>query len=133
MAVGSFFEDESAPQVMVQVGNAGDSGIIEVFGMLWTVKGPTKGCILVQWNVHESTQGSAAMWDSHFRVSGATGSDLSLSECPKGSQNTDCMAASLLLHLTPQSSGYLRTCGHGPLIMISMYLSGQLTPLLRPS
>lgn len=48
------------------------------------------------------------MWDSHFRVGGAVGSDLQLSDCPKlsVSVNPKCKAASMLLHLTPQSSGY---------------------------
>ncbi|KAJ5211726.1 uncharacterized protein N7498_003372, partial [Penicillium cinerascens] len=104
---GSYFEDASNPQVMVQVGDVGDSGVIQISDMLFTVKGATAGCILMEWNVHESTQGSAAMWDSHFRVGGAEGSDLQMGNCPKGSDiNTDCIAASMLLHLTKQSSGY---------------------------
>lgn len=68
VAVGSFFEDESDPQVLVQVGVQGDSGLVEISDMLFTVRGPTAGCILMEWNIHESTQGSAGMWDSHFRV-----------------------------------------------------------------
>lgn len=48
------------------------------------------------------------MWDCHFRVGGAHGTDLQMSNCPKlsGSINKNCMAASLLLHLTATSSGY---------------------------
>lgn len=48
------------------------------------------------------------MWDSHFRVGGASGTDLQLADCPAGatSVNTDCKAASLLLHVTSQASGY---------------------------
>lgn len=50
----------------------------------------------------------AAMWDSHFRVGGAAGTNLQLSDCPAGasSVNRNCMAASLLLHVTSQASGY---------------------------
>lgn len=50
----------------------------------------------------------AGIWDSHFRVGGAVGSDLRLSDCPKltGSVNAKCKAASMLLHLTSESSGY---------------------------
>jgi hypothetical protein len=50
----------------------------------------------------------AGMWDCHFRVGGAKGTDLQMADCPKlsGSLNKKCMAASLLLHLTPTSSGY---------------------------
>lgn len=47
------------------------------------------------------------MWDCHFRVGGATGTDLQLGDCPKGtSVNTDCMAATMLLHVTETGSGY---------------------------
>jgi len=58
MGTGTFFQDVNNPNVMVQVGNAGDTGVIEISDMLFTVKGPTAGAILVEWNVHESTQGS---------------------------------------------------------------------------
>jgi hypothetical protein len=44
-----------------RVGNVGDSGIIEISDMLFSVKGPTRGAILMEWNVHESTQGSGMM------------------------------------------------------------------------
>jgi hypothetical protein len=79
----------------------------------------------MEWNVHESSQGSgmfskiscdkadahttvAAMWDSHFRVGGAEGTNVQLADCPTGQTvvNTTCMAASLLLHITKDSSGY---------------------------
>ena len=48
------------------------------------------------------------MWDSHFRVGGATGTNLQLSDCPAGasSVNKNCMAASLLMHVTSKASGY---------------------------
>ena len=106
MATGSYFEDENSPKVMVQVGNEGDSGDLEISGMLFTVQGPTAGCILMEWNVHEGSQGSAAMWDSHFRVGGSAGSRLTLDECPSGSVNDQCKAAAMHLHITKQSSGY---------------------------
>ncbi|KAL7912414.1 pectate lyase superfamily domain-containing protein, partial [Trichoderma velutinum] len=108
VAVGAYFYNQTSPKVLVQVGNEGDSGIVEISDMLFTVKGPTAGCILMEWNVHESTQGSSGMWDSHFRVGGAVGSDLQLADCPTGatSANTKCMAASMMLHVTKSASGY---------------------------
>ncbi|KAF4186957.1 hypothetical protein CNMCM7927_004692 [Aspergillus lentulus] len=108
MGTGSYFEDAKNPKVMVQVGNDGDSGVIEISDMLFTVQGSTAGAILMEWNVHEISQGSAAMWDSHFRVGGAEGTNLQLADCPTGQTvvNTKCMAASLLLHITKDSSGY---------------------------
>jgi hypothetical protein len=50
------------------------------------------------------------MWDSHFRVGGATGSDLQLSDCPVGSVNSACMAASMIMHITTDASGYFESC-----------------------
>jgi len=77
--------------------------------MLFTVRGGTAGAVLVEWNVKQSSPGSAAMWDSHFRVGGAIGTELQANNCPKltGQVNTGCIAASMLLHLTKSSSAYL--------------------------
>ncbi|KAH7034830.1 pectate lyase superfamily protein-domain-containing protein, partial [Microdochium trichocladiopsis] len=107
MGYGEYFANEDDPQVMVRVGNKGDRGVVEISDMLWSVKGNTAGAIMMEWNVHETTQGSAAMWDSHFRVGGAYGTDLTLNECPKGtSVNRKCMAAFLLFRVTKEASGY---------------------------
>ena len=46
------------------------------------------------------------MWDSHIRVGGATGTDLDIEQCPKRSFNELCIAASLMMHVTKQASGY---------------------------
>ncbi|OBT82398.1 hypothetical protein VE02_09582 [Pseudogymnoascus sp. 03VT05] len=109
MATGPQFQDASNPHVAIQVGSQGDVGVIEIQDMLFTVSGKTAGAVLVEWNVHESTQGSAGLWDSHIRIGGAIGSNLQKTQCPKltGSVNSNCIAASLLLHLTPQSSAYM--------------------------
>lgn len=108
MGEGDNFADETSPHVMVQVGEEGDSGVIEISDVLFTVRGATAGAVLLEWNVHESSQGSAAMWDSHFRVGGATGSDLTVDDCPvtDGEVNKNCMSASLMMHMTENSSGY---------------------------
>lgn len=64
------------------------------------------GAILMEWNVAAVSQGAAAMWDSHFRVGGAIGTDLDLSKCPKFSNNAECIAASLMFRVTAQANGY---------------------------
>ncbi|KID86729.1 Pectin lyase fold/virulence factor [Metarhizium guizhouense ARSEF 977] len=103
---GPYFSTESDPRVMVQVGYDGDSGVIEISDMMFTVKGATAGCILMEWNVHESGRGSAAMWDSHFRVGGAAGSHLQLQDCPLGgASEAKCKAAAMLMHVTQTASG----------------------------
>ncbi|KAK6502302.1 hypothetical protein TWF506_002885 [Arthrobotrys conoides] len=109
MGTGSYFADADNPKVMIKVGNPGDSGVIEIQDMIFTTSGPTAGAIIIQWNVKQSSQGSAAMWDSHIRIGGAAGTNLRATDCPKltGSINMDCRAASMLLHITKQSSAYL--------------------------
>ncbi len=46
------------------------------------------------------------MWDSHFRVGGALGTDLDLATGPNFSNNAECIAASLMFRVTAQSNGY---------------------------
>ncbi|THW31700.1 pectin lyase-like protein [Aureobasidium pullulans] len=108
MASGSYFEDETDPKVMFRVGKPGDSGTVELSDLMFTVQGATAGAILVEWNVKATSQGSAGMWDCHFRVGGAAKSRLQFKDCPKGASDVDpkCIAASLLMHVTKQSSGY---------------------------
>ncbi|OHW93690.1 glucan-beta-glucosidase [Colletotrichum incanum] len=103
---GFYFSDMQNPKVMVQVGNKGDIGTMEITEMLFSVRGATAGAILMEWNVAAVSQGAAAMWDSHFRVGGALGTDLDLSKCPKFSNNAECIAASLMFRVTAQANGY---------------------------
>ncbi|KAI9159080.1 Glucan 1,3-beta-glucosidase [Paramyrothecium foliicola] len=108
MGEGAFFQDEANPKPLVRVGKPGDRGVIEISDMLFTVKGPTAGCVAIEWNVHESSQGSAAMWDSHVRIGGNAGSDLLLKDCPAKASGIDpkCKAAFMLMHVTKEASGY---------------------------
>ncbi|KAJ4156154.1 hypothetical protein LMH87_001367 [Akanthomyces muscarius] len=109
MATGAKFENEAEPRAVVQVGEPGERGIIEIQDMMVTVSGATAGAVLMEWNAQESSKGSVGMWDSHFRVGGAIGSKLQKAQCPKltGAVNAQCKAASLLLHLKPESTAYL--------------------------
>jgi hypothetical protein len=50
------------PHVMVKMGNKGDVGIMEIQDLMFTATGPTAGVVLVEWNIAQSAQGSAAMW-----------------------------------------------------------------------
>jgi hypothetical protein len=47
---------------VVKVGEPGDVGIVEIQDMLFTVSGNTEGAVLMEWNVHELTQGLAGLW-----------------------------------------------------------------------
>ncbi|TRX89679.1 hypothetical protein FHL15_009429 [Xylaria flabelliformis] len=103
---GYYFGDMHSPKVMVQVGNRGDIGTMEIVEMLFSVRGATAGAVLMEWNTAPVDQGAAAMWDSHFRVGGGKGTDLDIDRCPKFSANDGCITASLMLHVTAQASGY---------------------------
>lgn len=62
MAKGSKFQNIEQPHVAVRVGSPGDVGIVEIQDLLFTVSRPTAGAILMEWNIHESVQGSAGLW-----------------------------------------------------------------------
>ncbi|EGO56022.1 hypothetical protein NEUTE1DRAFT_117997 [Neurospora tetrasperma FGSC 2508] len=108
VASGSYFSDASNPKVMIKVGNAGDVGNVEMQDLLFTTRGATAGLIVIEWNIQADAQGSAGLWDCHVRIGGATGTELTPAECPPVTSgiNSDCSAASLMMHLTPSASGY---------------------------
>lgn len=62
MATGPKFADALLPRVAVRVGSPGEAGVVEIQSMMVTVKGATAGAVLMEWNVHESSQGSAGLW-----------------------------------------------------------------------
>ncbi|CCL99324.1 uncharacterized protein FIBRA_01342 [Fibroporia radiculosa] len=107
MGSGSAFADQSNPTVMVEVGESGSSGILEISDILFVTQGPTPGAIVVEWNVNSPSQGGAGMWDTHFRLGGADGTNLQTAQCPHGSDSNSCFAAFLALHLTSGSNAYL--------------------------
>lgn len=73
-----------------RVGNPGDVGLVEISDLAFTNDGATAGAIYVEWNIHEKHQGSAAMWDTIFRVGGAAGTNLTESTCRyKGKQELE--------------------------------------------
>lgn len=62
MATGPKFENALKPRVAVRVGRPGQAGVIEVQSVMFTVKGATAGAVMMEWNVHETIQGSAGLW-----------------------------------------------------------------------
>jgi glucan 1,3-beta-glucosidase len=107
VASGSYFGNMASPKPMIKVGNAGDVGTVEISDILFTSIGALPGLIMVEWNVQAETPGSVGMWDAHFRVGGAYGSKLQVSQCPKSAPiQTGCIAAAMMMHVTPSSNGY---------------------------
>ncbi|KAJ6500534.1 exo-beta-1,3-glucanase [Mycena sanguinolenta] len=105
---GSAFQDQSNPQVVVQVGAPGSTGLMEITDIIFATIGPTPGAIVVEWNVKQTTAGGAGMWDSHIRLGGAAGTNLE-TNCPTDGSGgiNNCYAAFLALHLTASSTAYL--------------------------
>jgi glucan 1,3-beta-glucosidase len=95
------------PRPVLKVGDPGQVGNVEICDIMFATKGAQPGAILVQWNIRQGSQGSAGMWDSHFRVGGTTGSNLQVPQCPRGQAAVpQCKGAHTLLHITSQASGY---------------------------
>ena len=92
---------------MVQVGNQGDAGTVEISDILFTSIGALPGLIMVEWNVQADIQGSVGMWDTHFRVGGAIGTELQVAQCPpQPIIPAACVGAAMMMHMTPSSNGY---------------------------
>jgi glucan 1,3-beta-glucosidase len=107
VAKGSAFADMLNPTPMIQVGRPGDTGTVEFSDMIFTSIGPLPGLVMVEWNVAASKTGSVGMWDTHFRVGGAIGTKLQAADCPANQPiQSKCIAASLMLHITPSGNGY---------------------------
>ncbi|KAJ5872831.1 uncharacterized protein N7529_005184 [Penicillium soppii] len=112
MAHGEKFADQENPVPVFQIGQKGESGNVEMSDLIITTKGAAPGAILMEWNVAGASQGSAGMWDVHFRIGGAAGTELQSDTCPKTPKvkttpKKECMAAFLLLHVTSKGSAYL--------------------------
>lgn len=112
MAHGKKFSDQKNPIPMLQIGQPGDVGSIEMSDLLIETKGPAPGAILMEWNLAESSQGSAGMWDVHFRIGGSSGTDLQSDKCaktPKESTEPDheCIGAFMLFHATEKANAYV--------------------------
>ncbi|OXA60273.1 probable glucan endo-1,3-beta-glucosidase ARB_02077 [Folsomia candida] len=106
MAGGAAFQDANNPQPMFKVGEPGQTGSVEITDLFFASKGAQPGAILVQWNIAQSSQGSAAMWDSHFRVGGFQGSELQVAQCPRGQGAVpQCNGVHTLLQVAATGSG----------------------------
>lgn len=111
MVHGSKFADQKNPVPAIQVGQKGESGSVEISDLVITTKGSAPGAILMEWNVAGATQGSAGMWDVHFRIGGSAGTELQSNTCKKTphvktTPKDECIAAFMLMHVTKKASAY---------------------------
>ncbi|KAL8292389.1 hypothetical protein RQP46_001001 [Phenoliferia psychrophenolica] len=107
LAYGPMFTNESNPTPFIEVGKPGDVGNVEISNMMFSSVGGSSGAIMMEWNVAASHAGAAGLWNTHFRLGGAAGTDIGVTQCSSKDAATDgsCNAAYLALHVTPGSSG----------------------------
>ena len=104
MASGSTFANIDEPAVLVQIGNAGESGSIQWSDTIVSTQGSAPGAILIQFNL-AATEGSG-IWDVHARIGGFDGSDLQVAQCPTtAAVSTACEAAYLTFWIPSYASG----------------------------
>ncbi len=111
MASGPAFSDQNNPKPVFRVGAPGDRGAVEITDLMFETLGPAPGAILMEWNVADSSQGSCAMWDVHFRVGGTAGTGLQIDNCQKNENvattfDPKCAGAFMLMHVTQQATAY---------------------------
>jgi len=68
---------------------------------------------LIEWNLHDpaNSPGSNGMWDVHYRIGGAIGTNMNPSNCPRGNganaPASACNGAWALLHVTSTGNLYM--------------------------
>ncbi|KAF7302116.1 hypothetical protein MIND_00778400 [Mycena indigotica] len=103
LASGSVFNDPNSPKAVLQVGNRGDNGGVEISDIVVSTVGGSAGAIAIEWNTNGPT-GQVGAWDVHVRIGGAVGTNMQVSQCPTTTTATSCMGAFLGLHI--RGGGY---------------------------
>ncbi|KAJ7205572.1 pectate lyase superfamily protein-domain-containing protein, partial [Mycena haematopus] len=107
MGSGATFADQNNPRPVIQVGNPGDVGEVEISDFVISTTGGSAGAIGIEWNLAAISQGAAGLWDVHIRLGGAQGTNINSANCPTTSTNVaNCASAFLGLHITQSGSGY---------------------------
>jgi len=108
LGTGSAFSDQSTPTPVLRVGNPGDTGVVEISDIVVSTTGGSQGAVGIEWNVDQSSQGSAGMWDVHVRLGGATGTNINVENCIWTSppSMSTCASAFLGIHITGEAAGY---------------------------
>jgi hypothetical protein len=98
---GPAFSNEFNPTPVVQVGNAGETGIAQIQDMRFTVGEQLPGAIILQFNMAGSQPGDVSIHNSLITVGGTRDTEI---DCSSESQ---CKAAYIGLHLAKTSSTYV--------------------------
>ena len=112
MIGGNAFSDASSPVPVFQIGQTGDTGVVEISDLIFETQGPQPGAIMMEWNVNGVNPGDVAMWDTHFRIGGSAGTNLQQDKCIGNTTDTqiynpNCAGSFMMLHVTQLASAYL--------------------------
>ena len=113
LSAGEYFNDMSAPKVVVQVALPGEQGSVELSDLFFSTKGQQKGAILMEYNLGTYGGEPSGLWDVHTRIGGFAGSDLQTEQCEKtpdieiteASLVQECIAAYMSFHITKFATG----------------------------
>ena len=107
MSSGTFFASINSPQAVVQVGNPGDSDIVELSDFIISTQGSQPGAVLIKWNLSSPSGTPFGMWDVHARIGRFAGSSLSVSQYPTSTVYTalKCYGTCMSMHVTKSASG----------------------------
>ena len=100
----------AAPVPMLRVGQPGDQGTVHMADFMITNQGPAPGAVLLEWNVNsDPAKGQiSGVWDVHFRIGGADGTEMNPSTCPQSATrrtHPQCEGVFALIHLGSSSGG----------------------------
>ncbi|KAG9074861.1 hypothetical protein FRC06_010419 [Ceratobasidium sp. 370] len=109
---GSAFSDQNNPTPIVQVGNPGEKGVVEISDIVFSTRSGSAGAIVLQWNVGDASgqKGTVGAWDVHVRLGGFKGTNIDVNNCRAGTTHPSipaCSAAFLGIQITSTASAYL--------------------------
>ncbi|KAJ5636667.1 uncharacterized protein N7484_009980 [Penicillium longicatenatum] len=103
--VGDVFKDASNPKAVVQVGQTGDEGIIEIQNIRFSVAEVLPGAIILEVNAAGTNPGDVGLWNTLVTVGGTA--ETSIKDDCDQQDTSKCMAAFMAMHLTTSSSAYI--------------------------
>jgi hypothetical protein len=113
MATGNRFSNMLDPVTMFKVGNPGEKGTAQLVDLLFSARGPAPGAKLIEWNMADpdGQPGACGIWDVHFRIGGAIGTNINPSNCPRGdgtgASPTICNGVWGMMHIKPTGTCYM--------------------------
>lgn len=102
---GDAFKDATKPKAVVQLGQPGDTGVLEVQDIRFSVGEVLPGAKIVEINAAGTNPGDVGLWNTLITVGGTV--ETSVKDDCDNQDTSQCMAAYLMLHLTDSSSAYI--------------------------